>query len=224
MNNSSEQFDVLSNALRVLPEEIFRLNYFMKEVKDPEEGISNIEIACVNVFNQLYGMMCALKDEGHMESIYDHQAITAILCMRHVLQHKAGRIKNNLRDTFKKELKEKSALVNHGASGKNALVTPFYISTAWLQDGVQNSNNAKRFPLIKSYLSLDRIEADLLKLHIPLEHSYIGVMPLITEAVRQICVKYGSFFEPTGFDSKVYYEHFISVYRIDTNIYTIVAK
>lgn len=224
MSNSSEQFDVLSNALRVLPEEIFRLNYFMSEVKDPEEGISNIEIACVNVFNQLYGMMCALKDEGHMESIYDHQAITVILCMRHVLQHKAGRIKNNLRDSFKKELKEKSALINHGASGENALVTPFYISTAWLRDGVRNSNNAKRFPLIKSYLSLDRIEADLLKLHVSLEHSYIGVMPLITEAVRKICVEYGSFFKPAGFDSEVYYEHFMSINEIDTSVYTVVAK
>ena len=50
MNSPSEQFDVLSNALRVFPEEIFRLNYFIGKVNDPEEGISNIEIACVNVF------------------------------------------------------------------------------------------------------------------------------------------------------------------------------
>ena len=60
MSSPSEQFDVLSNALRVFPEEILRLNYFINKVNDPEEGISNIEIACVNVFNQLYGMMCAL--------------------------------------------------------------------------------------------------------------------------------------------------------------------
>ena len=223
MSNSSEQFDVLSNALRVLPEEILRLNYFLKEVNDPEEGISNIEIACVNVFNQLYGMMCALKDDGHTNSIYEHRAITTILCMRHVLQHKAGRIKNNLRDAFRKEVPKNSALINYSASDDKVVVVPFYISTSWLQDGIQNSNNSNRLPLINSYLNLELIEIDLGKLATPLGHSYLSIMPLITEAVRQLCVSYGEFFKPTGFDSEVYYTHFLNINEINTQDYAIVT-
>ncbi|ELK4871765.1 TPA: hypothetical protein ACKSY7_000492 [Pseudomonas aeruginosa] len=222
MSNSSEQFDVLSNALRVFPEEIFRLNYFLKEVNDPEEGISNIEIACVNVFNQLYGMMCALKDDGHISSIYEYHAITTILCMRHVLQHKAGRIKNNLRDAFKKETQENFALINYGASDEGLVILPFYISISWLQDGIQNSNNSNRLPLINSYLSLELIKIDLDKLSIPLSNSYLGIMPLITEALRQLCISYGGFFKPTGFDSEVYYNHFLNVNKINTQDYAIV--
>lgn len=221
MNNSSEQFDVLSNALRVLPEEILRLNYFLKEVNDPEEGISNIEIACVNVFNQLYGMMCTLKDGGHTNSIYEHQAITAILCMRHVLQHKAGRIKNNLRDAFRNEAQKNLALINYNASDEGMVIMPFYISTSWLQEGIQSSNNSNRLPLINSYLNLSQIEIDLGNLSIPLSNSYLGIMPLITEAVRQLCVNYGTFFKPTGFDSKVYYTHFLNANEINTQDYAI---
>lgn len=222
-NPPSEQFDVLSNALRVFPEEIFRLNYFIHKVNDPEEGISNIEIACVNVFNQLYGMMCTLKDSGHISSIYEHDAITAILCMRHVLQHKAGRLKNNLRDTLNKQTGEKVALVNYGASDPEIIMGPFYISASWVQEGIKNSNNAHRLPTINSYLRLDSIKTDLEKLSIPIADTYLCILPLITEAVRQLCKNYGSHFRPAGFDSNVYYTHFLKINPINTHDYEIVT-
>lgn len=221
-NPPSEQFDVLSNALRVFPEEIYRLNYFINEVNDPEEGISNIEIACVNVLNQLYGMMCALKESKHIASIYEHDAITTLLCIRHVLQHKAGRIKNNLRDTFNKQDK-KVALVNYSASDADVMPGPFYISASWLQDGIENSNNAHRLPAITSYLNLDKICADLEKLSLSLNETYLCTLPLITEAVRQLCMNYGNHFKPTGFDSDVYYAHFLEINPINTQDYAIVT-
>ena len=223
MSSPSEQFDVLSNALRVFPEEILRLDYFINKVNDPEEGISNIEIACVNVFNQLYGMMCTLKDGGHISSIYEHAAITTILCMRHVLQHKAGRIKNNLRDAFKKEVGESYSLINYSASDKNIVTMPFYVNIAWLQDGIQNSNNAHRLTAINSYLNLDKIKIELDTLSIDVGNSYLGVMPLITEAVHQLCLNYSSFFSPAGYDSEVYYSHFLGVNKINTQDYAIVT-
>lgn len=79
MSKLNDQFDVLSNTLRLLPEEIMRLGYFINEINEPEEGISNVEVACVNVFNNIYVMMCALKDEKVVSSIYEHDAITTIL-------------------------------------------------------------------------------------------------------------------------------------------------
>ena len=115
ISKSSEQFDVLSNALRVLPEEILRLRYFINEVNDPEEGIANIEISCVNVFNQIYGMMCSLKDEGYTNTIYKHDAIATVLCIRHTLQHQTGRLKNNIRDAFQKNIARKTILVRFSA-------------------------------------------------------------------------------------------------------------
>lgn len=217
----SEQFDVLSNSLRVLPEEILRLNYFFHEINDPEEGISNVEIACVNVFNQLYGMMCSLKDNGHVKSIYDHDAISTVLCVRHVLQHQGGRIQNNLRDAFKSRLNNPVALINYSASDTEAISTPFYINAQWIISGVQESNNAKRLPSIRKYLSIEKISTDLDKRSISLANTYLCAMPLITEAMRKICTSYGSCFSPTGFDSDVYYSHFRNVNPIDTNDYAI---
>lgn len=217
----SEQFDVLSNSLRIFPEEILRLNYFLQRVNDPEEGISNIEIACVNVFNQLYGMMCSLKDNGHISSIYEHDAITTVLCIRHVLQHQGGRIKNNLRDALKSQELSNFALVNYNASDTEIIVMPFLVNASWLLDGIQSSNNAKRLPAIKSYLNIGKIKADLDRRSISLADTYIGIMPLITEAMRQICTNYGSYFEPAGFDSDVYCPHFSAVKSINTNDYAI---
>jgi hypothetical protein len=57
MSKLNDQFDVLSNTLRLLLEELMRLGYFINEVNDPEEGISNVEVACVNVLNNM-----ALRD------------------------------------------------------------------------------------------------------------------------------------------------------------------
>ncbi len=216
-NPPSEQFDVLSNALRIFPEEIYRLNYFFHEVHDPEEGISNIEIACVNVFNQLYGMMCTLKDNGHINSIYEHDAITTILCIRHVLQHKGGRIKNNLRDSLNKQISKKVALIDYSASDSDI----FCINASWFQTGIQESNNAHRLSAINSYLRLERIQIDLEKLAIPLTDSYFCIFPLITEAVRQLCINYSSHFSPAGFDSDVYYSHFLEIDPISTDDYLI---
>lgn len=220
-NPPSEQFEVLSNSLRVFPEEILRLNYFLQEVNDPDEGISNIEIACVNVFNQLYAMMCTLKDGGHLASIYEHDAITTILCIRHVLQHQGGKIKNNLRDALKTQGVESFSLVNYGASNAEVVVMPFYINASWLLDGIQSSNNANRLPSVKSYLMIEKIKSDLEGGSKSLSGTYLGVMPLITEAMRQLCANYGRCFAPTGFDSDVYYLHFRVVTPLDTNDYAI---
>lgn len=220
-NLPSEQFEVLSNSLRVLPEEILRLNYFLLEVNDPDEGISNIEIACVNVFNQLYGMMCSLKDCGHIPSIYEHDAITAILCVRHVLQHQGGKVRNNLRDALKSKFVEGFSLVNYGASNSEKVVTPFYIGASWLLDGIRSSNNAKRLPAIESYLKIEKIKADLGKLSKSFDATYLEIMPLITEAMRQLCISYGNHFSPTGSDSVVYYSHFRAVEPISTDDYAI---
>lgn len=222
-NRLSEQFDVLSNALRIFPEELLRLNYFLHKVNDPEEGISNIETACFSVFNQIYGMMCALKDSGHIKSIYEQDAITTLLCIRHVLQHKSGRIKNNLRDGFNKQVAERIALVNYGASDAEVKKGAFYINASWIQDGIRDSNNANRLSTINSYLCLDLIKTDLERLSISMVDTYLCVLPLITEAARELCTSYGSHFRPVGFDSDVYYTHFLQINKIDTRDYEIIT-
>lgn len=208
-NSPSEQFEVLSNSLRILQKEIIRLSYFVSQVNDPDEGISNIEIACVNVFNQLYGMMCSLKDNGKISSIYEYDAITAILCIRHVLQHQGGKIRNNLRDALTFRNTEQYSLVNYGTSNsEESFCMPFYISASWILDGIRSSNNARRLPAIESYLKIESIKSDLDKLSKKFDATYIGVMPLITNAMFQLCINYGNHFQPTGFDSDVYYHHF----------------
>jgi len=221
--HSSEQFDVLSNTLRVLPEEILRLEYFITKINEPEEGISNIEVSFVNVFNQIYGMMCCLKDDGYISTIYDSDAITTALCIRHVLQHQTGRIKNNLRDTLKNQTGPKPSLINYSASDSGLADTPFYINAKWIQDNINSGNNSKRLTQINAYLNLDQIKHKIELNSGSWQYAYICAMPIITEAVRQIVTKYGSYFAPLGFDSKVYYKHFKTINPIDTADYAIIT-
>ncbi|MBO1368153.1 hypothetical protein [Vibrio cholerae] len=221
MSKCSEQFDVLSNALRILPEEAARLDYLCNKVNDPEEGISNIEIASVNVLNQFYGMMLNLKEDGILSSIYEDDAINTILCIRHVLQHQSGRIKNTLRDSFNSALPQNVALINYSVSGEPMTDFPFYLNLGWMNDQIGKSNNAKKLVGIKTKWNLDKIEADLSKENLDADCIYINIMAFITEATRQLCKLYGAHFQPNGYDSRVYYSHFSSIDEVETNNYVI---
>ena len=224
MSKLNDQFDVLSNTLRLLPEEIMRLGYFIKEINEPEEGISNVEVACVNVFNNIYGMMCALKDEGVVSSIYDHDAITTILCIRHILQHQSGRLKNNLRDAWSRNIQGEPVLVKYNVSDPEIPDPPLYISVVWFQEGISNSNNAKRLPAINKFLNLEAIKQQVdASSYGSWDSTYVCVLALITEAVRKIVTEYGNAIAASGYDSNVYLEHFKTVNAIDSEDYGIIT-
>lgn len=224
MNKLDEQFDVLSNTLRLLPEDIIRLGYFIKEINEPEEGISNIEVACVNIFNNIYGMMCALKDEGEVDSIYEHDAITTILCIRHILQHQSGRLKNNLRDAWSRCVQGAPILIKYNVSDPGMAEQPLYISVSWFQEGILNSNNAKRLPTINRFWNLDTIKNQVnTSFDERWGSTYICALALITEAVRKIVTEYGHLITASGYDSNVYLNHFKMVSAINTEDYGIIT-
>lgn len=225
MSKLNEQFDVLSNTLRLLPEELFRLNYFVREINEPEEGISNIEVACVNVFNNIYGMMCVLKDEGITASIYEHDAITTILCIRHVLQHQSGRLTNNLRDAWSKNITGSPALIKYSVSDPAMPDTPLYINVAWFQEGIsRNAKISKKLAKINAFWQLDAIRQQVEKSpHGNWAATYVCAMTLISEAMRKIVAEYGSVIGAAGYDSNVYLEHFKGVKAINPKDYGIVS-
>lgn len=224
MSKLNEQFDVLSNTLRLLPEEIVRLNYFINEIGEPEEGISNVEVACLNVFNNIYGFMCTLEDSGAISSKYEHDAISTILCIRHILQHQSGRLKNNLRDTWSRSMPGAPSLIKYNVSDPKIPDAPFYINVAWFQEGIANSNNARKLAKINAFLKLDAIKQQIdASPHGTWAATYVCAMTLITEAVRMIVAEYGSLIAATGYDSKVYLDHFTSISPIDTGDYGIVS-
>lgn len=224
MRKLSEQFDVLSNTLRVLPEEILRLNYFVKEINEPEEGISNVEVACVNVFNNIYGMMCALKDEGIVSSIYEHDAITTIVCIRHILQHQSGRLKNNLRDAWANNIQGAPVLVKYNVSDPGMADPPLYISVVWFQDAILSSNNAKRLPAINRFWKFEAIKKQVeASSYGSWASTYVCVMSLITEAVRKIVEEYGDAISASGYDSNIYLQHFKTINRINASDYGIIT-
>lgn len=98
---------------------------------------------------------------------------------------------------------------------------PFYINMHWIIDEVGKSNNAKKLPGIRSKWCFDQIAADMEKEHINSSEIYINIMAFITESVRQIRKKYGNNFQPFGFDSRVYYNHFNSIEEVDSQNYII---
>ena len=225
MSKLNEQFDVLSNTLRLLPEALMRLNYFIREIKEPEEGISNVEAACLNVFNNIYGTMCVLKDEGIAASIYEHDAITTILCIRHILQHQSGRIKNNLRDAWTKNIPGMPSLIRYNVSDPSMPDTPLYINVAWFQDGItKNENISKRLPKIIAFWRLETIRKQIeASSHGSWNATYICAMTLISEAVRTIVTEYGEKISPNGYDSKVYLDHFKGIKQINTDDYGVIS-
>lgn len=221
MNNLNEQFDIFSNSMRLLPESIFRLEYFFREINEPEEGISNVEAAYNNVLNCTYGLMTALKEASACDSIYEHDAITTVLCIRHVLQHQPGRIKNNLRDAWRKNIGCKPTLIRYSVSDPHFPNQPFFLSINWIQAGITQSNNARRLPAINSFWNLDEIRAKVEQHGLVWSGSYICALTLITESARTIVSKYAHLIEAAGYDSRVYLQHFAAIHPVDTRDYGI---
>lgn len=161
MSKLNEQFDVLSNALRVMPEELLRLNYFIREIREPEEGISNVELACVNIFHSIYGMISAIKEEGATKSIYEHDAISTALCIRHMLAHQSGRRKNNLRDAWSRSIPASPTLIQYNVSAPAMPDTPLYINVAWFQDGIARTPKiSRKLAAINAFWKFDTIKQD----------------------------------------------------------------
>lgn len=201
------------------------MNYFIQEIGEPEEGISNIELACVNVFNGFYGLMSALKAEGAAASIYEHDAITTLLCIRHVLAHQSGRLKNNLRDAWSKSIPASPTLIKYNVSDPEMPDAPLYVNVAWFQDGLaENAKFSKKLATINAFWKFDTIKQKVEDLpHSNWASAYVCAMTLITEAVRQLVVEYGSLIAASGYDSNVYLEHFRSVNAVDTSDFGLIT-
>jgi hypothetical protein len=225
MSKLNEQFDVLSNALRVMPEELLRLNYFIREIREPEEGISNVELAYVNIFNGIYGMMSAIKEEGATKSIYEHDAISTALCIRHVLVHQSGRLKNNLRDEWLRSIPASPTLIKYNVSAPAMPDTPLYINVAWFQDGIaRNPKISEKLTAINAFWKFDTIKQEVEALsHSNWASAYVCAMALITEAVRTLVAEYGHLIVASGYDSHIYLEHFNRVQAVNTSDYGFVA-
>lgn len=221
MSNLNESFDVFSNALRLLSEQIVALRYFFEEINEPEEGISNLEAAYSNALSTTYGLMCALKDAGACASIYEDDAVTAMLCIRHVLQHQPGRIKNNLRDAWSRSIPARPVLIGFGVSDTDHLGQPFYLNIDWLQEGIRQSNGANRLPAINAFWNFDEIKVRVEQSGNQWRHTYVCAMKLITEAARTIVEKHGHLIDVAGSDSAVYLHHLASISPVNSRDYDI---
>ncbi|TGU71636.1 hypothetical protein E4633_15120 [Geomonas terrae] len=211
MNLPSEQFEVLANSLRIFPERILQLGYYVNEVRDPEEGIANIEAAFRDVLNQFYGMMGTLKDSGATQSLYEHTAITTLLCLRHSVQHHSGNVRNMFRDVILNRMDIKLVQIEYGASDKDRGRCPFPVSITWYEDSVMHSNYAKKWAEIARFLNLIELQRQARNQSIPWDNIYVDATSIITEAVATLCKLYSGHFSPSGYDSRVYYGHFINV-------------
>lgn len=222
-SKSIEQFEVLSNALRIFPEQVFQLNYYVEKVNDPEEGIANIESAYRNVLNQVYGMMCALKDDGHINSLYEDTALTTVLCLRHAMQHLSGKIRNCLRDLILEKKVITPIEIKYSASDEDMGRCPFLISVCWVENGIKASNYSNKLPKISEYWQLEKLRKDIESNNKCWDSVYLDGTSLVTEAMSSLVKKYGKHFSPSGFDSNVYYKHFNqvdSLNRLDCAIVT----
>ena len=223
MNTCSDQFEVLSNALRIFPERLVSIKYFIVEVNDPEEGIANIESAFRDVLNQFYGMMCALKESGNITGLYEHIEITSLLCLRHAVQHKSGKVKNQLRDLILDGHNEEVFLIEYSTSDADRLRGPFPINLNWVEESIKSSNYASKWAKISEYWNLNSIIEEAKTHNINLNNIYIDGTNLISEAVCTLQSKYGQFYSPIGYDSKVYYKHFANIVPYNKNDFALIA-
>ena len=223
MSTPNEQFEILANSLRIFPERIIHLSYYVDQVKDPEEGISNIESAFRDVLNQFYGMMSALKEGNLISSLYEHTAITSLLCLRHVVQHHSGIVRNLFRDVILNKTTFEPFQIEYSTSDKERGRGPFPISVTWYEETIKKSNYANKWNKIEQYWNLKTLKQEAKLLSIPWDNVYVDATSLITEAVYELCKEYKEHFSPSGYDSEVYYEHFCNVRPFNKGDFALIA-
>ncbi len=219
MNNQKldEQFEVLSNALRIFPERVMTLKYYVEEVNDPEEGISNIESAFRDVLNQFYGMVGVLKEEGIISSLYVHESFNTLLCLRHALQHGSGKVKNMFRDVILNQQLFEIAEVKYSSSNSDIGRCPYLISAEWLEHGVKASNYANKWNGIDSYWCISELKSEVEAKDKQWSHVYLDGTILVAQAMGELVKFYGNHITGTGFDSRTYLEHFNVMINIDSS-------
>lgn len=215
MSLPTDQFEILANSLRIFPERIYQLDYFINDANDPEEGIANIEVAFRDVLNQIYGMMGCLKDSGIINTLYEYPSITSLLCLRHPLQHNSGKVRNLFRDIILNRLPIVPVQIEYSASDYDRGRCPFPISITWYETSVRNSNYSKKWSEISNYLNLEILKHQAKAEHLDWDHVYIDATSLITEAASNLCKTFKEHFSPSGYDSEVYCDHFCKVASLD---------
>lgn len=215
MTFSTEQFEVLANSLRIFPERLSQLEYYMNVAKDPEEGIANIEVAFRDVLNQFYGMMETLKSAGAIKSLYENPPITSLLCLRHSIQHNSGKVRNIFRDLLIYRMNIVPVQVVYSKSDNDRGRSPFLVSITWYETAVKSSNYSKKWDEIAAFLNLNSFKNEAFAKHLDWDHVYIDATSVITEATSRLCKTFKAHFSPSGFDSDVYYDHFCKVAPLD---------
>ncbi len=115
-------------------------------------------------------------------------------------------------------------LVKYNVSDPKMPDPPFYISVAWFQEGIANSNNSKRLVKINEFWKFDQIKNKVENTpHGSWDSTYVCAMALISEAVRTIIIEYGPSISAAGYDSDVYLEHFKNINAINPHDYGVIT-
>lgn len=196
-----------------------RLREYYGSLNDPEQGISNVETACMRTLDQLHGMLTHLESTEQISSIYQYPALSTLMCLRDLLQSDGEVFRSNLRDAFKGVINSPLTLINYLVNWELAEDYPMAINLPWLVKAIEEHGNDEQQTAMLTHWNIAKIQQQITNKNRAWASTYVNVMPLIADGLRELVQHHGQRFIPAGSYPDEVFTFFLNATPIKADTY-----
>jgi hypothetical protein len=221
MNIIIQAIEKLSNAMRIYNES--STNFHELRLIDTEEAINNLDRAFESKLENFHSLYDVIKDEFQY---FDNADTSLLISIRNAIHHrnhelfKSWNSEMHLNSGMQNKAGATFLFVNHNSTTEN--ISEYYYKLQDILDRIdtnRNSNSLDTRPsivnrerllnLLNSELNFANIIEYSVTKNFPLDQVYINIIPIYISAISKIANYIKTIdVELSGFDSKVYLEHF----------------
>ena len=207
----------LCNAMRLYAEQCIRFKALFSV--DKEEAIDNLDRAFDAKLEHFHSLYDCLKANGVL-NLFTHGDSAAIILVRNARHHdKEGLFQswNSLMIKHSGLRRMQGAsflLVGYSLTGNDGQLSEYYVRRSDFEHLLKSSSPFVRKPegirtRLRQDLAFDLIDQHAQKQRFPQEQVFVNLVPIFMSAISRVFAHLRTQgFSPSGYDDRVYFEHF----------------
>ncbi|WP_200233473.1 hypothetical protein [Thiohalocapsa halophila] len=228
MNATTDAFEDLAHALRVLLEANYHAHGGGLLQVDRAEAVGNIEMGLANVLNAFHSLYDALEKDGHPKLVpwYDKPELALLLVLRNARHHNHAKKVRTMHSYYAQTADkignmEMYVLLDFPALEEGADTFDVYLSWADFKELLSMPQKETRIrpalaQKIESYLGSSCYADYAAKYELPEERVFFNVVPLIVNAAVKLVPTIKHLVSPRSTEGKTYLDIFQHILPADT--------